>query len=675
MNVNNRELIFSLDIGTRTVIGVVGELCGENFKILASEVVEHEKRNMYDGQIHDINGVVNIVKRIKEKLEQRLDIKLDKVAIAAAGRSLKTYRVKHEMEIDSSMKIDLRLIESLEMEAIQLAQNSLDEMTRSEETIYYCVGYTIVNYYLDGNFMENLEGHRGSRIGADVLATFLPYTVVDSLYTVMDRAGLEVVNLTLEPIAAMNVAVKKSLRLLNIALVDIGAGTSDIAISKDGAITAYAMVSVAGDEITESIARAYLLDFDSAEKLKVKLSSERIHKFVDIVGIEYELGTDEILDKIDDTIRTLANEIASKILEFNDKAPSAVFLVGGGSQLPRLKEYIADYLKLQPERVVVRNTSIIENVIEVPEQLSGPDAITPIGIGLYGIKNAYKDFIEIRVNDQKIKLFNTKTIKVSDALTFIGFNPRKLIPKRGRHIVYYLNGEERKVLGQPGEPAKIYINDMQASLASLLKDGDNVKIIESTEGKEAELQLADCVELHKKIIVNNQLVNLVIETKVNGVPVSDNIRIKDGDMVEFKEIKSVEELLNYLNIEKYEHIVYKDGNIVDSNYRLKDNDIIEIKSIESSKEVSFEKKEVNLEQNEQKCNMLKLVINGEETIIKHDKKSFIFVDIFDYIDIDLTKPQGELVLNVNGNKAEFTQKLKDNDVVDVYWKKTKDNNN
>jgi len=664
MDINNRELIFSLDIGTRTVIGVVGELCGENFKILASEIIEHEKRNMYDGQIHNINGVVSIVKKIKENLEQKLNIKLDKVAIAAAGRSLKTYRVKHEMEIDSSVKIDLRLIESLEMEAIQLAQGSLDEMIRNEETIYYCVGYTVINYYLDGNFMENLEGHRGNKIGADVLATFLPYTVVDSLYTVMERAGLEVINLTLEPIAAMNIAVKKSLRLLNIALVDIGAGTSDIAISKDGSITAYAMVPIAGDEITESIARSYLLDFDSAERLKVKLSSEKVHKFIDIVGIEHEMETDEILDKIDETIKSLANEIASKIIEFNDKAPSAVFLIGGGSQLPRLKEYIAEYLKLPPERVVVRNTSIIENIIDIPEQLSGPDAITPIGIGLYGIKNAYKDFIEIIVNDQKIKLFNAKTIKVSDALAFIGFNPRKLIPKRGKHIVYYLNGEERKVLGQPGEPAKIYINDMQGSLASLLKDGDIVKIIESTEGKKAELQLADCVDLYKKVIVNNQKINLIIETKVNGVPISDNIQIKDGDIVEFKEIKSVEELLDYLNIEKDTHIVYKEGSIVDLNYRFIDNDIIEIKAAgKPSEEVNFK----------QKDNMLKLVINGKETIIRHDKKSFIFVDIFNYIDIDLTKPQGELVLNVNGNRAEFTQELKDNDVIEVYWKKTNEN--
>lgn len=655
--INKNETIFSLDIGTRTVIGVVGELQDNSFKILASEIIEHEKRNMYDGQIHDINSVVDIVKRVKERLEQKLNKKLDKVAIAAAGRALKTYRTKLESEIDSSMEIDARLVESLEMESIQLSQKSLDESTKGEDTKYYCVGYTVVSYYLDGNFMENLEGHKGNRIGVDVLATYLPYTVVDSLYTVMDRVGLEVVNLTLEPIAAMNIAVKKSLRLLNIALVDIGAGTSDIAISRDGTIVAYAMASIAGDEITEKIAKTYLLDFDAAEMLKIGLTSKETHKFTDIVGIEHETNTDEILDRIDDTIKIVAKEIASKILGFNEKAPSAVFLIGGGSQLPRLNEYIAENLGLQKERVVVRNTSIIENVLNVPEQLNGPDAITPIGIGFLAINNMYKDFTEVRVNDQKIRLFNTKTIRVSDALAFTNFNPRKLIPKRGEDTTYYLNGELKKVFGQVGEPAKIYINDEPASLEKELKNGESVRVIEATKGKKAQVKLFDCIDLDKKAVVNSKYIKLILDVKVNQMSVSNNIGINDGDKIETKEIRTISELLNYLEMNENKYLAYKSGKNLAKDYKLKNDDIIEIKPSEESIEEKKHKK------------ALKLIVNGEETEIHHNKTSFIFVDIFDYIDIDLTKPQGELILNINGTKAEFTQKLNNGDRLDVYWKK------
>ncbi len=76
--------------------------------------------------------------------------------------------------------------------------------------------------------------------------------VVEGLYSVILKSNLQVDNITLEPIAAINVAIKEELRLLNLALVDIGAGTSDIAITKDGKIIAYAMTSTAGDEITEA---------------------------------------------------------------------------------------------------------------------------------------------------------------------------------------------------------------------------------------------------------------------------------------------------------------------------------------------------------------------------------------------------------------------------------------
>ncbi|WP_352417976.1 cell division protein FtsA [Proteiniborus sp.] len=658
--INKNQIVFSLDIGTRTVIGVVGELQDNNLKILASEIIEHEKRNMYDGQIHDISSVASIVKRVKERLEQKLNIELDKVAIAAAGRALKTYRTMIEREIDSSIEIDARLVESLEMESIQLAQNSLDENTKDEDTRYYCVGYTVINYYLDGNFMENLEGHRGNKIGADVLATFLPYSVVDSLYTVMDRVGLEVINLTLEPIAAMNIAVKKSLRLLNIALVDIGAGTSDIAISRDGTIVAYAMASIAGDEVTENIAKTYLLDFDAAEKLKISLNSKEIQKFTDIVGMEHEIKTDDILDRIDTTIKTIAREITAKILEFNEKAPSAVFLIGGGSQLPRLNEYIAESLGLQKERVVMRNTSIIENVIDVPEQLNGPDAITPIGIGFFALNNMYKDFIEIKVNDQKIKLFNTKIMKVTDALAFAGFNPRRLIPRRGEETTYYLNGELKRIFGQAGEPARIYVNGQLASLESKLNNGDNVKVVEATQGKKAVINLSDCIDLEKRVVVNNKYIKLISEVKVNQVPVSNNIRINHGDTIETDEIRLISEIFDLLDINNDTYLAYKNGIALSKDYRLKSDDIIEIKSLAES---------IATSEVQRGYKTLNLFINGDEIEIQHNKTSFIFVDIFNYIDIDLTKPQGELILNINGTKAEFTQELKDNDILDVYWKK------
>ena len=121
-----------------------------------------------------------------------------------------------------------------------------------EEQRFFLVGYTPTQFWLDHYPLTTLLGHTGQHLEAAVVATFLPSEVVDSLYAVMQKAGLEVASMTLEPIAALNAAIPADLRLLNLALVDIGAGTSDIAVCRDGSVVGYTMATVAGDEITEA---------------------------------------------------------------------------------------------------------------------------------------------------------------------------------------------------------------------------------------------------------------------------------------------------------------------------------------------------------------------------------------------------------------------------------------
>lgn len=670
--ISNDEIVFSLDIGTRTVIGVVAKYEDDKLQILQSEVIEHEERNMYDGQIHDIAGVTEVVKKVKERLENRIGKKLEKVSIAAAGRALETHRILVERDIENLQEINKRIVESLEMEGIQKAQAILEKQSSKGGSQYYCVGYSVVNYLLDGNFIEKLEGHKGNKVSADVLATFLPHSVVDSLYTVMSRVGLEVTNLTLEPIAAINVAIKKSLRLLNLALVDIGAGTSDIAITKDGSIIAYAMASVAGDEITEKIAKTFLLDYDVAEKLKITLSTREEHKFHDIVGIEHHLTSDEILDRISDSIENLAREIGNKILKYNEKAPSVIFLIGGGSQIPRLPKCIADFLNMPEPRVVVRDTSIIENVQGIPEELMGPNAITPLGIAKTAIDNKYKDFLEVVVNDQKVKLFNSKQIKVSNALVLIGYNPRDLIPKRGEDFVYYINGKEMRIKGGTGEAAKIFVNSHETNLEYRLLNGDYVKVEKSTEGEKPKPpKLFDCINMTKTVLLNDNEIRLIEYAKVNNEIKTENIAIAENDEIQVKEIKTIKQLFEIQDIEYEDYIVYVNGEIIEGDYELKHGDIITSQGKRiSQKEGNFSLYHKDVQANNEKKKSIRLVVNSKEKNIEYDKKKFIFVDIFNYVDFDLTKPNGIIVLMVNGRKAEFTQELKNGDNIEIYWDKS-----
>lgn len=110
----------------------------------------------------------------------------------------------------------------------------------------------------------------------DLIATFLPDDVVDGLYKAVELAGLHVANLTLEPIAAIQVAIPEKFRMLNMALVDVGAGTSDISITKEGTITAYGMIPVAGDSLTDILVQHCLVEFEVAEQIKRNAEPRRL---------------------------------------------------------------------------------------------------------------------------------------------------------------------------------------------------------------------------------------------------------------------------------------------------------------------------------------------------------------------------------------------------------------
>ena len=642
------DLIFSLDIGTRTIIGLVGKYKpDEKFNILAYSIKEHNKRNMYDGQIHDIMGVTKIVKEIKEELEEKVGTSLKKVSIAAAGRSLKTCNIKVDKEISESSEISRNMVEVLELEAVQKAQEMINSKTNQNRLKYYNIGYTVINYYLDDNLMEKLEDHRGKKIGVNLLATFLPQMVIESLYSVISKAGLEVGNITLEPIAAINVAIKEELRLLNLALVDIGAGTSDIAITKDGNIVAYAMTSQAGDEITESLSKKYLLDFNAGERLKVKLSSKEKHEFVDVVGIKHELTTKEIVDDIHDIIVTISEEIAGKILEFNGKAPSAVFLIGGSSQMPGLKECLAEKLGLPKERVSIRDTSFIEDIEGLDPNFNGPDIVTPIGIALEGASKKYSSFLQIKFNDEEIRIFNTDKVKVSDILALTCYNPRDLIPKSGDDFIYFLNNEKEIIKGEEGSPAEIYVNNEEANLYTLLKDGDIVRVIKGREGEKRIPYLYDCIPTEKGVTFNNNQINLIQNIKLNGVKVYENFKLNENDRIEIEEIRTLAQLLKYMDKDIPIDNIFINGKKAYEDTLLKAND--EIISIENK--------------------AIRLVINGVEKVIHYNKREFMFVDIFEHIDFDLTEVKGNLVLKVNGEDAEYMAPLKDGDIIEIFWDK------
>ncbi len=205
---------------------------------------------------------------------------------------LRTIEAKSEAELTENRPIGVDLIATMELEAISSAYEALMNEPENERTEFYSVGHAVKRYTLDSYEISSLLDHRGRKAGVSMIATFLPREVVESLYTTMDQIGLNVSGITLEPIAAMNAVIPEDIRKLNLALVDIGAGTSDIALCDKGTVSAYTMATTAGDEVTEALMQALLVDFQCAERIKKSLGNkdEKRICYDDILGLSHELG-------------------------------------------------------------------------------------------------------------------------------------------------------------------------------------------------------------------------------------------------------------------------------------------------------------------------------------------------------------------------------------------------
>lgn len=653
-NIDFNNIKFALDVGTRSLIATVGVVYNNKFKVICEKYLEHEERAMIDGQIHDIDLVANSVQKIVNEIENELNIKLKEVSIAAAGRFLRTVESIGRLELGEE-EITKEDVKSLELIAVKEAEAKINKNTEGK---LYCVGYSVKNYYLNGYVISNLIDHKGESAEAEVIATFLPRSVIDSLYTVMKKVELEVNSITLEPIAAIEAVVPKKLRLLNIALVDIGAGTSDIAISSRDSIASYGMVPQAGDEITEIIAEECLVDFNTAEEIKRKLSIEDEIKYIDILGIENIVRSENILKFIKPTVIKIAEAIGNKIIDLNgNKSPSALFLIGGGAHTPGIVEELSLKLNIPMQRIAIKDREGIENCIANNDL--GSAGVTVIGIALVSMKNNNNnDFIEVTLNESSIAIFNSNNNKVMDVIISAGISPDKLMAKNGKNLRYKLNGIKRLSFGEKAKGLEVKVNGIKENLDKSIKSGDKIEIEYAKCGLDASPKIKDILkEINSiSVFINNNIISLEPIILVNNKIEDINYSIKENDDINIVFPNSISDIKKY--ILKNNINIMKDDKILNDEYIVKDGERLYTIKKEINENIEINK----LDENE----VIKILFNNEELTLR-GQKDYIFVDIFKYINFDLTIAKGKINLILNGTKAGYTDKLKDGDVVEVFW--------
>lgn len=721
---NNEGYVFGLDIGTRSIVGTVGYRVGtDRFVVVAQESVEHTTRAVIDGQIHDISTVAKTIAEIKNRLENRIHQDLFDVSIAAAGRVLKTKRVQAICEFPVETKVTEEHIRSLDMMGVEKAYEEIRKEVEDKQKHFFCVGFSTVKYFLNGYPMEMIEMHTANTISVELIATFLPEEVVDGLYSAVEEAGLHVASLTLEPIAAINVAIPEKFRLLNIALVDVGAGTSDISIVKGGSIIAFGMIPLAGDEITEAIAQNYLVDFETAEHVKRESERRKSITFQNIFGENIRVTKEDITAISKDAVESITKSVADRIIELNGgKTVSAVFVVGGGGKHEGFTEKLANYLQLPEKRVAIRGAEVLTNV-EFEQKGIRKDStlVTPIGICMNFYEQS-NNFIHVTVNEQRVKLYDNGRVTVLDACISYGFAQKDLFPIRGDSIHYTVNGEERIIKGSAGEAAVIRQNGKEVSLNELVEDKDAITIVPSSKGENGHLSVSDIPECRNELSITlfDRKLSCPKLIEVNGMVTSLERAVQDNDKIEVFDYCTVSRLFEYADIEK-DDIVLLNGREAGLNAKVKDGDTIvrkpkpveEVEAEETKPEDDFEKQMEEdpllqplkplpdwmkgipfdtaklgadgqmipgvLEQRaytvptEQASAMtvssepIQVTVNGKNVIMPA-KENPIFVDVFDVYPFDLSKSGGtRLITRINGVDKDFTEPLKDGDSIELFW--------
>lgn len=520
LKVQEKDLIFALDIGTRSVVGVVGRSAGDRLKVLDVELAEHGKRAMMDGQIDDIKQVGALARSVTQRLESRLGVRLERVCVAAAGRALRTQKGSFALELPEEQSIEAEQISALEAGAVSAAEEALQADGDARRQMFL-VGYTVAQYRLDNYPMNNLQFHTGRKLEADVVATFLPGEVVESLYAAMREAGLQVASMTLEPIAAMNAAIPAELRLLNLAMVDIGAGTTDIALCRDGSVVGYTMATVAGDEVTEAIMRSFLVDFKTAEQVKRNIgSSDDLIRCRNILGQEERIAVSEVVQAIQSPMDRLADAIAKQILEVNGSIPSAVFLAGGGSKLAGLREKVADKLEMDERRVAIAGNNFALSVFSENLELEKPEYATPLGIAISAGLGLLNDSYVVTLNGQSAKLFRNGVLTLRDILLMNGYSYGDMVGKTGRSLTVTVDGKRMVFRGEPAVPAVLQVNDEEASLSAVVHAGDHIRFVPARHGQAASRTLAELLGP-----------GFYGQAMVNNAPASMDTQLRQGDVV------------------------------------------------------------------------------------------------------------------------------------------------
>ncbi|MDB2384371.1 cell division protein FtsA [Endozoicomonas sp.] len=381
---DNGSMIVGLDIGTSKVVAIVGEINPDG-DIDIIGIGSHASRGLKRGVVVNIDSTVHAIKRAVEEAELMAGCQIHSVYAGIAGnhiRSLNSHGIVAIREREVTAADIERVIDAAQAVAIPADQRILHILPQE--------------YVIDTQEgVKEPLGMSGVRLEAKVHLVTCAVNASQNIENCIRRCGLEVENIILEQLASSYSVLSEDEKELGVCIVDIGGGTTDIAIFTDGAIRHTAVIPIAGDQVTNDIAMALRTPTQNAEDIKIKyacalaqLAGEEETVKVPSVGdrAPRELSRQALAEVVEPRYDELFSLIHSEIRRsgFEDLIPAGVVLTGGTSKIEGAVE-LAEEIFHMPVRL-----GLPQDVKGLKDVVNNPIYSTGVGLLHYGC-NAQKD--------------------------------------------------------------------------------------------------------------------------------------------------------------------------------------------------------------------------------------------------------------------------------------------
>ena len=360
--IDQDNVILGLDIGTEFVKAVIAEKKKDNtLEIIGVGKAHQAMGNMYAGAIADIPAVISVCEKALSKAEEQAGVVSKAAVVGIAGELIKgntntvRYRRKNGNKPISETEMEL-IIKKVQDNAGEKARKEVALETDNPDVQVRLINSAIVSLTIDGYKVSNPIGFKGSELVIQFYTAFAPLVHISAIEKVCTELNLDLLAVAVEPFAVCRACLGDDLDSNFSAIVmDIGGGTTDIAVVDDGGVEGTKMFGIGGRSYTHQIANKLGLDFDTAERLKLNLdrdllSDPEITTIADAASaneIEEYLNNDsrreKIEEAIDGNIEVWLSGIAIALEEFSnmEALPNKILLCGGGAGLVRLQEALA----------------------------------------------------------------------------------------------------------------------------------------------------------------------------------------------------------------------------------------------------------------------------------------------------------------------------------------------